>query len=333
MRTREPVGIQDPPIRPPHFLSLRFSPWGLLTAAGTVACGATLSGFLGRLAWFLDLFAHFRVQYFLGLLVLASAALLARRWKTAGVYGAFALVNLVVIVPLYRGSPPARPAGALLLRAMLINVNTHRGDPERVRRAVQAADPDILVLEEISSRWLQELLWLRASHPHRRVRAREDNFGIGLYSRLPLTETKVVTLSGAGVPSILATVETGSGPLRVVATHPVPPGGAAYSRWRNEQLQRLPELIDPALPMVLLGDLNVTPWSHHFQRLLKQTGLRDSARGRGFQPTWPSDNPLLRIPIDHCLHSSDLVVIEREIGEDLGSDHFPVVVDLGVNGR
>jgi endonuclease/exonuclease/phosphatase (EEP) superfamily protein YafD len=39
--------------------------WGLITSAGIVAGAATLLGFLGSLAWFLDLCSHFRVQYFL----------------------------------------------------------------------------------------------------------------------------------------------------------------------------------------------------------------------------------------------------------------------------
>lgn len=79
---------------------------------------------------------------------------------------------------------------------------------------------------------------------------------------------------------------------------------------------------------MVLGDLNVTPWSHVFRDLLKRTGLIDSAQGWGIQPTWPSGAVLLRIPIDHCLHSPDVAIVNREIGENVGSDHFPVIVDF-----
>ena len=43
---------------------------------------------------------------------------------------------------------------------MLLNVNTRSGDPARIREAVRKADPDLLVLEEISSAWVRELAWL-----------------------------------------------------------------------------------------------------------------------------------------------------------------------------
>ena len=68
--------------------------------------------------------------------------------------------------------------------------------------------------------------------------------------------------------------------------------------------------------------------SHHFRLLLRRTGLRDSARGRGVQPTWPAGSPLLAIPLDHCLHSPDIAILQRRIGGDVGSDHYPVIVDF-----
>lgn len=79
---------------------------------------------------------------------------------------------------------------------------------------------------------------------------------------------------------------------------------------------------------MLLGDLNVTPWSKHFQQLLDRTGLLDSSSGYGVQPSWPNFSWLLRIPIDHCLHSSDIVIDQRKVGPDVGSDHYPIIVDF-----
>ena len=80
--------------------------------------------------------------------------------------------------------------------------------------------------------------------------------------------------------------------------------------------------------MVLLGDLNCTVWSPYFGRLVRDSGLKDSSRGWGVQPSWPAGNWLLRIPIDHCLHSPEVRVVRRGIGPDVGSDHFPVIVEM-----
>ncbi len=241
---------------------------------------------------------------------------------------ALACVNLGVVLPLYFGKLP-RPVEAMpSVRAMLLNVNTHNGDPERVREVVVTTNPDILVLEEIGARWVPFLTWLENSYPYSLTQLREDNFGIGLFSKLPLAEGEVIYIGGAEVPSIVATVTTAHSPLILIATHPLPPAGRSYSHWRNDQLERLPGYIRSNYPVLLLGDLNVTPWNHHFRLLLARTGLRDSAKGFGVQPTWPNFNPLLRIPIDHCLHSEDIIIVDRQIGEDVSSDHYPLIVDF-----
>lgn len=161
---------------------------------------------------------------------------------------------------------------------------------------------------------------------------REDNFGIGLFSRLPLERAEVVYVGAAGVPSIVARIRTAAGPLTVVATHPLPPGGAVYTQLRDEQLERLPDLLPTAGAALLVGDLNVTPWNRNFRLLLARTGLRDSSKGRGVQPTWPAESLLFAIPLDHCLHTPDIAILRKEIGENVGSDHYPVIVDFAMHG-
>ncbi|MBU4198871.1 MAG: hypothetical protein KKG09_02950 [Verrucomicrobia bacterium] len=74
--------------------------------------------------------------------------------------------------------------------------------------------------------------------------------------------------------------------------------------------------------------MNVSPWSSHFRRLLRESGLQDSAQGRGVQPTWPTFSPLLLIPIDHCLHSPQIAIFKKQAGPSVGSDHYPVIVDF-----
>ena len=317
--------------RPFRFFSLRLRPGGLVIAAGVVACAATLFGFLGRYWWFFDLFSHFRVQYVIGLLVLSVLLLFGRYRRTATAFLLFACMNLTQILPLYFGGSTCGAAESPSLRAMLINVNTVSGDPARVRDVVSAASPDILVLEEISSGWMSHLAWLTNSHPYSCTEPREDNFGIGVFSKHPLSETEITYIGKAGVPSVVVTVRIGNADLRIVATHPLPPGNRDYSRWRNDQLDQLPDHVRSTLPVLLLGDLNVTPWNYHFRQLLARTGLQDSAKGYGVQPTWPSFSPFLRIPIDHCLHSPEIAILDRRIGDNVSSDHYPLIVDFVID--
>jgi endonuclease/exonuclease/phosphatase (EEP) superfamily protein YafD len=318
----------------PNPLGFRIRLSGMIGAAGAVACTATVLGFCGRFGWLFDLFSHFRVQYFLGLAVATALLLLSRQRKAAACFGIFAIINLVVILPLYFGHTVEAGQHESTLRAMLINVNTESGDPILVAKALSEMDPQIVVMEEINSRWLIDLEEALRACPNSCLRPRDDNFGIGLFSKFPLSNATVVEIGEAKVPSILADVRIGTTTLRVIATHPLPPAGARYSRWRNSQLDRIPDYVpNDGSSILLLGDLNVSPWSHHFKQLLTRTGLRDSSKGRGVQPTWPAGNPLLSIPIDHCLHSRDVMILRKKIGPNVGSDHYPVIVDIAIRGR
>jgi endonuclease/exonuclease/phosphatase (EEP) superfamily protein YafD len=111
----------------------------------------------------------------------------------------------------------------------------------------------------------------------------------------------------------------------------MPPYGAENTGLRNRQLTEIGNfLADSAGPVILVGDLNTTPWSPAFKDLLQATGLQNSMKGFGIQPTWPTTIPLFWIPLDHLLHSPDFHVKSRKTGPHVGSDHFPVEVRLSL---
>ncbi len=117
--------------------------------------------------------------------------------------------------------------------------------------------------------------------------------------------------------------------LTVIGTHPVPPAGTEYTGLRNRHLAGIPGFVKKAgTPVLLLGDLNTTPWNHAFRKLLKESGLVNSARGFGIKPTWPSFFWPAMIPLDHCLHSAEVLITGHLVGQNTGSDHYPLVVDF-----
>ncbi len=300
---------------------------GLMEAAASLAILGTLLGFAGRLAWWADLFSHFRVQYSVGLIVLGILLFVLRRKKWGMVCLGFCSLNLLGILPLFfsRNAPSDKGEA---LSVMLINVNSSTGDPERVLALVQRESPDVLVLQEITSAWVKDLALLEDLFPYREVRSRSDNFGIGLYSLHPFSESGIVSIGRAGVPSVTAGLQYQNDNIHLLATHPLPPFGGAYSHERNDQLLKLPEHVDSTKPSLLIGDLNTTPWSYTFRDLLKQTGLQNSMKGFGIQPTWPMPNLLFGIPLDHVLHSDHFQMVDRRTGPSVGSDHSPVIVEL-----
>jgi len=314
------------------FFRFRVHPWSLITAAGAVAGVCSIFGFFGSFYWFLDLCSHFRVQYFLGLGIASLLLLIPRQYKISAVFGALSLVNLGVILPLYFGKAPVPAANVHPIRVLLINVETRIGKANKIADVIGRFEPDIIVLEEVNPELLSGLGPVLSEYHDKIQEPREDNFGIATYSKLPFTQSRIIYIGDAEVPSVIADIETAFGNFTLLATHPPPPAGAAYSRLRNGQLEGLPNVIREAVsPVLLLGDLNVTPWSPHFTRLLRESGLKDSSQGRGVQPTWPSYFPLLLIPIDHCLYSPRISILNKQIGPSVGSDHYPVIVDFLIN--
>lgn len=363
----------------PNFLSLSLRCDGLIIAAGVVAGIGTVCGYFGSYSWVLDLFSHFRVQYLVGLTLVALLLLVLRKRKSAVVFGVFAIANLWTVFPLFSGKPVHIASSNRTYRALLSNVNTANEHPERVAAVIRQYNPDIVVLEEISDKWVSDLRETFNLYPYKQVEPRDDNFGIALLSRVPFTKcdtlhsrsirrlhssgflekgNKISRIAPPGglfshsfmkvtdgfyaaddpintgeieAPSIVAEIQTEGGNCTILATHPPPPVGSAYSRQRNGQFSAISEYVRNAKSEVLLlGDLNTSPWSPFFRQLLLESGLRDGSQGLGIQPTWPTANSLFRIPLDHCLHSPNIQIISKKVGPDVGSDHFPIIVDFQI---
>ena len=290
---------------------------------------ATLLGFLGKLFWLFDLFSHFRVQLFQLSLIFLFISLWQRMNRRAILFTAIALLNYAFVLPYYLGKP--KPTSEQPVRAMLMNINAANGNTQQVLDAVKQFDPDLLLLEEVTPEWAEKLDQLKKIYPYRIAQPQSGCFGIMLLSKHKLKNERIEAVGSAGLPSIVTNVQLESGTITLIGTHPLPPIGARRAKERNQQLAALPDWVAQSEhPVLLIGDLNTSPWSPHFSRLLKDSGLKNSMKGFGFQPSWPVKGHLLRIPIDHLLHSPEITVHNRMIGSDVGSDHLPLIVDFSM---
>ncbi|MBN2685784.1 MAG: endonuclease/exonuclease/phosphatase family protein [Pontiellaceae bacterium] len=289
----------------------------------------SLLGLAGRLHWTLDLFSHFRVQYAQLALLGAGICLWVRFNKAVLAFIAVFLLNYAFVFPLYLGKPDAPTQKTH--RAMLMNINANNDRTQQVLDAVEKYTPDLLLLEEVTPKWVEELAPLNELFPYRMTEPQTDCFGIMLLSKYPLTEGVVVEIGDGGVPSIIADVLFPDGTITLVGTHPLPPISSSYSAHRNSQLKELAAVAkNQRKPVLVMGDLNTTPWSPYFRKLLRDSGLRDSTKGFGFQPTWRLPIRFLKIPIDHMLYSDGIRVWNRVVGPNVGSDHLPVILDFEI---
>jgi endonuclease/exonuclease/phosphatase (EEP) superfamily protein YafD len=302
----------------------------VLIGGGGILSALTLAGFASGAGWAFERASHFRAQYFLCLIVVALVLALMRRWIGAIGFAVFALINAAALLPLYTGGGPTATRTPRTLRAMAMNVRTSNRRVQKVRDTIRNCDPDFILIQEVSDRWMFGLAGLDKTYPHVIAQPRDDNFGIALYSKLPFRNARILYIGGAKVPSVLAELKTPDGLLTVLGTHLPPPPTRSRAHRRNRQLAAMPGVLPKAGPVVLLGDLNITPFSAYFGRLLEASRLRDSSRGHGYQPTWPVHRPMFLIPIDHFFHSPDIRIVARQIGPDVGSDHYPLIVDFNL---
>ena len=212
---------------------------------------------------------------------------------------------------------------------MEINVHTESRRFDLVEKFIREQNPDIVLLVEVNGEWMGNLAALKMIYPYVCQESREDNTGIALFSKLPFRNPETLYLGSWGAPSVTAEIEIKGRPIRILGTHPPPPVGPKYTLFRNQQLLEVAAQVRKWHgSIVLLGDLNTTVWSDSFGQLLQESGLQDTGRGQGIQATFPVKHLPLRVAIDHCLISSDLHVVSRKVGADVGSDHLPLLIEL-----
>ena len=292
------------------------------------------AGFLGTAHRLLELASHFKVQYLAAACVCLLVFALARSRRWAAAAAGVAALNAAFLLPYYLPAPRGggEAARRTRVKVLLANVNAANADYGRLLALVRATSPDVVVLQEVTEAWARAFEPLHPDYPHMQVIPRPDTFGIAVYSRLPLGGAKTVALGGARVPALAARVEAGGAPFSLVTAHTYPPLAGMFEG-RNEQLSQLGSLAAAsARPVVLIGDLNVSPWSPYFAKLAREAGLRDARRGFGVLPTWPADRRIMSVPIDHCLVSPEVTVVSVETGAEIGSDHLPLAVTLEVPG-
>lgn len=308
------------------------------TTIGALAVALpAIAGFGARVWWIFELASHFRVQYF-GCLLVASVILVALgRWRTAGLTGAFCMLHGALLWPFYAPNHPSA-AGRANLRIVSLNLNIANRKHAQVLRFIRDESPDVAVFLEVSERWGEVLKALEQEWPYSCTRPQYGSFGVALYSRLPLEESRIEFLSD-GFPAVVARVNVAHNddhiPVTIFGTHPMRPMWGLGVTPRDEQLAALAERIRQCPgPKIVVGDLNTTSWSPAFVDFRERTELCDSRSGRGVQPSWPAFLPRpFRIPIDHCLVSPGIRIIDRRIGPKVGSDHLPVIAELAIVPR
>ncbi len=306
----------------------------LAEAAAFLGVLFTCAGLLGRYAWFLEIFTHFKPHLAFCFLFYACLELAARRHRHVLASLALVAVNATpVCFLMFSGETQATPFASTpaCLRILQANILTSNTNAPALLALVARENPDVVVLQEPDVWWLRQLAPLTNSYPVFAALPRDDNFGAAIYCKTNALSADIFQLSDPeGAPSSLARIHVDGKTITVVGTHTLAPYNGTMWRGRNSfSLELARTLRKVEGPLVVTGDFNNTPWSAHFRAFLKTSGLHDSAQGRGPQPTWPTATlPLIRIPLDHCFHSDGVRILAKRTGPDIGSDHLPLILDI-----
>ena len=224
------------------------------------------------------------------------------------------------------------------LRILVVNVWIKNRQGERLRQLVQTVQPDVLLALEPDDWWAHALRPLQPAYPYRVELPRADAYGMILYSRLPLAATQVQDLLQRGVPSIRTRLRLPGGrQVTFFGVHPTPPipdnypDGVGLRNWALGKVAA--DVRTDTLPTIVAGDFNDVSWSSSTHQLTRTGQLHDVSRGRGLYNTFDARSHLARWPLDHFFVSRQFRVVTLKRLPDVGSDHFPLYVELALPSK
>ena len=272
--------------------------WGRVAAraavcsVGVALLAISIASFAGTLSWWLDLPAHFRPLLALGLLITALLQLLAWPRRLAAVWALGAVLNGIMIAPLYL-SRLAPVAGE---RLSIVHSNTgHDGGDVTVLAAwLKQHSPDLISLQEVTPRSLPRIIDALSEsnlgYDLLVAEPRNDTRGVALLSRRSGVSARIVRPTpDQDRPMIEAELELSGTRLALLgfhATRPAPAGPYGNQRIGMDGAARWSRLhADAGAERVLLGDFNSTSQGALVKRLCRTAELRDGRRGHGWQGT------------------------------------------------
>ncbi len=325
---------------------LRFLIWLAALAGGAACAAAALAGQLGRWSERYDLFNHAAPLWLAGGLAATLLALAATGWarRLAMTLGVVAVVAAgwqvaPVIARRLAQNSAASEVPSAAPRVKLIQFSIYHDNPEPGRAVdwLLAQKADIVVLEEVEGLNDSARARLLAAYPHHNddadvVLSRWPMLDHGRFEREP-RPTSMFFKGGYSV------INGPGGPFTIVSIHltwpwPVRP----QARQRREFAEYIASL--PSETTILAGDFNSTPWSFALLNLERRMGLNRLTHGQLTFPArkYTGDGLMDRAkevpawfafaPIDHVFAGSAWRAVKVTRGPKLGSDHYPVVVEL-----
>jgi len=298
--------------------------WRLLFAVLCAGSGLVLLG--TRVEW-LEAFSHFQVYAALAwiaalLLFAAVARVRAAFWRPRRALAAATALFLAhggLIGGLWLPSSSiALDRESVKVTVLCFNMRHDLEALEAVARSLAENPPDVVMLTETNVGLVLE------GYEHV---FHDQPDAIGIWSRYPLEQTRAEAVAGDR-DQLSATVVIGRYRIPLLAVHWRIPirGGQSLASETSARLASAQQ------HLLMLGDLNSTPWSPRMRRLSAE-GLQRSGR-LGARGTWAADPwHWFGLPIDHILIKGDLRIEALELLPWTTSDHRPMLARIACSNR
>jgi endonuclease/exonuclease/phosphatase (EEP) superfamily protein YafD len=260
-----------------------------------------------------------------------------RRWRLAAVAVLGALVALVPTVSQFTAKTPA-PAAGQIIRVMSVNVLWSNRNIDWLMQGLREGDADVIVMQEYTNA-IEPLLRERLhDYPHVVTWPRDGSDGWAVYSRVPLArDVEPVKLHWSSRHARFA-IDLDGREVAVYAPHLTVPKSMEQVRQNRRETAHLIELLAAETrPVIIAGDFNFTDQSANAAavRDAGYSAAHDLA-GHGRGATWPAELLRRRVPgvrIDHIFLSDELTCTNAKVLHNCGSDHRPIIADVGFVAR
>jgi endonuclease/exonuclease/phosphatase (EEP) superfamily protein YafD len=210
------------------------------------------------------------------------------------------------------------------LHVATFNVWYFNNRVDDVKAEIARIDADVFAVIEFNPVVGAMLDQLKSRYPFQ-VRCPEGTHcELAILSKYPVNSSSI-QVDWTGPDFISANLGNNFGGLTIFAIHttrfPHPRAQLNQMKAMAAKLETIPG------PQIVMGDMNATPFSRVVQTLATSANL-----GRLTNlPTWPARLGLPQVAIDHIFASPAIHAIESErIGNNAGSDHFPIFMKLAV---
>jgi len=233
-------------------------------------------------------------------------------------------------------APGPEPA----LRVMTYNVNFGIPGDGPTLAAIEAGKADVVFLQEINRPWEQSLrAQFAQAYPHMVFYPRGGAGGVGVISRLPIREQRLIAPEGDGwFPALRLVFDSPLGPVQALVVHlrpPVSDGGSFVSGHftapaiHEKEITRFCQALDRNLPTMVVGDFNEEEDGRAIAYLARAEWRMKSALPQ-FAPDrptwrWPTTFHTFERQLDHIIYDVRLEPLSAEVIDAGRSDHFPVV--------